>query len=249
MGKIGALLITFSAGLAFFLGALISALFKDKKKISEFSIAMAFAVMMGVIILDLIPETKELFGNMKTIYRLSTTIGFTLLGIILLKVFDIFIPNHDHNKVPKNKHERHLFHIGLITVVALIIHNIVEGVSIYSSYLADNKMGILLSLGVMLHNIPFGIQVTSNMAKDNVKTILALLLLSCSTIMGALAIFVLNTNISSYVLGSLISITLGMMIYIAIFELLEEFVINIKSKWSILGCLLGLVIVTLAKYI
>ena len=39
MGKMGALLIAFSAGLAFFLGALIVAFFKDKKILNFFMLS------------------------------------------------------------------------------------------------------------------------------------------------------------------------------------------------------------------
>ncbi len=247
MGKIGALLITLSAGLAFFLGALIAALFKDKKKVAEFSIAMAFAVMLGVIILDLVPEAKELFSDISNRFRILSLIGFTLLGVALLKGLDYLIPNH--HQVTKNKHEKHLFHIGLVTALALIGHNIVEGITIYSSYLVNNKLGILISLGVILHNIPFGIQISSNMDKDRIKAFLTLLLLLCSTILGALLIFIFNTNISDYFFGAIVSITLGMMIYIVLFELLKELVVNIKSKWSILGLISGFLIIILARFI
>lgn len=246
MGKIGALLITLAAGLSFFLGALVPALFKNKNKISEFSIAMAFSVMLGVIILDLIPEALELFGNIKKAYRILAIAGFGILGISLLKILDIFVPDHDHNKVPKNKHEKHLYHIGLVTAIALLFHNIVEGISIYSSYLVDQKMGILLSLGVMLHNIPFGIQVSSNMSKDKIKSILILVLLSCSTLIGALCIFIFNASISSFVLGILISLTLGMMIYISVVELLGEVVVNLKNKTTIIGLISGFLVLALS---
>lgn len=246
MGKMGALLIAFSAGLAFFLGALIVAFFKDKKKISDFAIAMSFAVILGVIILELIPEIKTLLAPIKPLFRYLLIIILTLGGILFVKILDILIPHHHyHNK----GEEKHLSHIGLVTAVALLGHNFIEGLSIYSAYILNPNLGILLSLGVIIHNIPLGMQITANMNKEGIKAYLLLLALTCATILGPLTIFVLNINLAPFWFGIFMTFSLGMLLYIVLFELLTEFVKNIKQKRSLIGFGCGLLVVFLGMFI
>ena len=114
-----ALYVTLLVGLFTFIGSLIIFFTKNNKRVIDFSISIGFGVLFALILLELIPETIELiqteFTVMPTIF---IVIGLSLLGIIILKVLDKFIPHHDsHNK-------DNLSHIGIMTSVALIIHNL-----------------------------------------------------------------------------------------------------------------------------
>ena len=63
------LILTFITGLFFLIGGLISIKIKQKEKVYAFSIALAFVVIINLLIGDLIPEISELVEN----YELSTT--------------------------------------------------------------------------------------------------------------------------------------------------------------------------------
>ena len=240
-----ALLLTIITGLFFIIGLILNYYFKDKKDFINFSISLSFFIILGLIIFDLIPEVREYYLEYKGNDILLIS-GFIISGILILKIIDLFIPHHSHEEEIKNKtHDNHLYHIGIVTSLAIILHNILEGILIYEVALKGIKEGILISLGVALHNIPMGMQISSSLQAKKEK-ILVFSLLVISGLLGALIIIVLSTNIKSYIMGPLMAITIGMLIYIVIFELLTEIVHNRKRIATILGCITGIIIVILS---
>ena len=228
-----AILITLLSGLSFLLGYLITKFVKNEKRLVIFSVGFSFTIILGLIIFDLLPESFEL---MKSKYAL---VGFILSGIIVLKILDVFVPDHSHS----SDHTNHMEHIGLISALALILHNIIEGTAIYSNAISNTKVGLMMALAVSFHNIPLGIQVSSLVKKKNEKAIL-LFSLVLSSIIGIILIKLFNVTISANVLGMLMSITLGMLIYIALFELLCEIKEHFKDKTLWLGVVIGAILVS-----
>lgn len=227
---------TLIAGLFFLVGSLF-ALFENKKKwIIDFSIGLSFSVMLILLAFDIVPEVLELFGEGKRIFMYV----FIVIGLIIVKLIDLLIPHHDHDKEVKT-HERHLKHIGVISSIALIIHNVIEGIAIYNITLANFKSGILMAIAVGMHNIPFGIEITAMMnesKKSKKKTWLFVLLLTFSTVLGAVIMKFIG-NINEFMLGALMSLTVGMIIYLVLFELLMELGASKNKKYSMIGLLVG----------
>ena len=240
-----ALLITLIVGLFTFMGSLIIFFTKNNKKIVDFSISIGFGVLFALIILELIPETLELIqtkfmvvGSILAVFILAGT------GILALKILDKFVPDHDGNKNDT------LIHIGIMTSVALIIHNLLEGMAIYTSFSSSLKFGGMLGLGVALHNIPLGMSITSlfyKNGKENRKAIFVSLIVSLSTFIGGLVTFVFTGAIlEDFYRGIILAITLGMLIYIVLFELLPHMVENKNRKSVILGMLIGMFLLILS---
>lgn len=231
------LLITSLVGLFTLIGSVIVILTNNSKKVVDFSISIGFGVLSTLILIELLPESIELIN---TKYELLPSILiFALLitlGILALKLLDKFIPDHDHHN------KNNLIHIGLITSLALFIHNYLEGMAIYASINNSIKFGSLLGLGVALHNIPLGMSISSFFySKGKVKTILLSLVVSLSTFLGGLTLVLFKDFIiNDFVRGIILSITLGMLLYIVIFELLDHILENKKN--SIVGIILGILI-------
>ena len=233
-----AFLITLFAGLFFLIGAIIAKLGKNKKGIVEFSLSMAFSVMLLLLTFDLIPEIVELTENKSKIF----VIILGLCGIVILKLIDMLIPHHNHEEeVKKHHHEKHLEHIGTITTIALIIHNIIEGMSIYGLSLVDPKLGILMALGVGLHNVPFGIEITMTLDKAKRKSLPSIILLTLSTCVSALIMLSIG-EIGDITLAGLMSITIGMIVYLLIFELAPELYESKNKKSITLGTIVGIIL-------
>lgn len=233
--NIKALLITVLASLSFVLGYFITKLFKNKTKLGIFSIGFAFSILIGLSIFDLIPECIELFD------KWYIMLIYVLVGIIILKLFDILLPHHEHT------HEHsHIEHISFISFIAILLHNIIESIAIYTSSINDIKTGLFLSIGVMCHNIPLGIQLSSLSKK---KGLLYVLLLVLSSVVGILVFFIFNIPFTDNILRIFMGITLGMLVYIILFELLCEIKENIKVKELIYGIVLGILIVLLSLFI
>ena len=112
--------------------------------------------------------------------------------------------------------------------------------------LNDFQMGLMICISVALHNIPLGTTIFSSI--DIKKNKLLVLSLTLSSFVGGF-IFLLIGEISSLVLAIISIITLGMLIYILIMELLPELIGNIKKKETILGLITGIIIIILAMLI
>lgn len=251
--KLTALLIAIGSGLFFLIGFLISKITKNKNKLFTFAIALAFVVMLGLIVIDLVPELIENLENQKLTYKLIITTLSIAIGIVTLKILDNLVPDHHHDHHDHNdnhkEHASNMYHIGLVTSIALILHNIIEGSAIYITSLLDVKSGLLIALGVGLHNIPLGIEIGTTMdlsKKSKIKKLLPLLLMVLSTGIGALIIFILKISFSPLLLSILIGITIGMLIYITIIELLKEVIKAIKDKATIFGIICGIIIIMIS---
>jgi ZIP family zinc transporter len=223
------LLITLLLGLFILIGASITLLVNKKEKIADFSIGLAFGVIICLIITDLLPE---IFENLKFKNIYIAIIG-ALVGFFILKLLDHFIPDHHEDKMNKKEATNNLVHIGIITTVTLILHNIIEGMAVYSSTLSNVSLGVALGLGVGFHNIPLGMVITSSLYQNNKnlsKTLISIILVSLSTFIGGFIMYLFNLIvISNIVLGLLLALTLGMLLFIVIDELFPR-ISNMKEK-------------------
>ena len=232
-----AFIITLLSGLSFFIGYLITKIIKNEKKLVVFAVGFAFSIILGLCFFDMLVECLEMENK---IIMIVSMLG----GVALLKILDLFIPDHEHHK----KDEAHIEHIGIISTIALFLHNMIEGTAIYTASLSDIKVGLLMAIGVSFHNIPLGIQ-TASLAHSRNNRLELLTILALSSIVGALFISVFNVSISEMVSQVLICISFGMLMYIALFELLCEVKENIKKKELIYGLILGVIFIVIGHFI
>ncbi len=246
-----ALSLTLGVGLFILIGAIIVFITKNNEKIVNLSISMAFGVMIALIFSELIPEAFELMENRNRILTALIVVVFSFLGVFLLKSLDILVPHHEHNHKDKHGDIENLEHIGLVSSIALVIHNIIEGMALYGTALSSTSLGLMVCVGIGLHNIPMGLVIAStfyNSNKNKLKTILITLCISLSTFFGGIIMFILNNNIiNNFILGVLICITLGMIIYIAIFELLPKMLCSKDKKTVVVGTSLGILILFISS--
>ena len=124
-----AFLLTTLAGFSTLLGTiLIFIKFKNKDKITANSLSFAAGVMITVSILDLVPESIKLLrftGN--SFLTIFLSFIFIVIGIIISSLIDIYLPSQTY----KNDN---LYKVGLISMLAIIIHNIPEDCSYYASH-------------------------------------------------------------------------------------------------------------------
>lgn len=243
------ILITFILGIFILIGALIVKLTNNSKWAENLSISIALGTMSLLVILELIPEVYETFKSDNIIYTILIIFSLIIVGIVLLKILDRFIPEHDHeHNLNHNCTHENLVHIGIVSTVAIVLHNIIEGMAIYSMASESLKIGFLVALGVGLHNIPMGMIISSTMQGENkTKKILLLGLASTSTLIGGILMSLISSFLNEIVIGSLICITLGMLIYIIIFELIPHILHSKNKVLSIVGILIGLLIIVISR--
>lgn len=252
------LALTLLVGLFILLGNVFASKFKDNKRFTDFSISLAFGVIIALIVLEILPETYEiLIGELSLFRVIICIIILVLIGIFLLKILDSFIPHHEHeahhNHKHKNEdcHNNHLNHIGLISASAVIIHNVIEGMSLYLVSSNDIMSGLLMCIGIGLHNIPMGLVIATTLYSSNYskkQTLLVTLIVSLSTFVGGLIMFLLG-GVPILIEGILLGITLGMLIYIAIFELFHQIYHMKNKKICNIGISFGIILLVITLII
>lgn len=246
--------LTLLVGLFILIGNLLASKFKDNKRFTDFSISLAFGVIIGLILFEILPETYELLRVELNMFKtILCLIILVLIGIFILKILDSFIPHHEHEEHHSHKHEndnchnKHLNHIGLISALAVIIHNIIEGMSLYLVSSNDLFSGLLMCIGIGLHNIPMGLVIASTLYNSNYskkQTLIITIVVSLSTFVGGILMFLLG-GVSTITEGILLGITLGMLIYIAIFELFHQIYHMRYKKILNVGVVMGIIILVI----
>lgn len=250
-----ALLLTLLVGLFILLGSFIGINYKNNKKITDFSISIAFGVIISLILFEILPETFEVLnGEIGVVRTIFVIIILSLIGITLLKLLDLFVPHHEHEAHHKHQHESdkchndHLYHIGIMSSIGVIAHNIIEGMSLYLVSSTSLISGILLCVGIGLHNIPMGLVISSTLTSSNFsknKILKISLIVSVATFIGGLLMFMIG-GVNELVEGILLGLTLGMLIYISIFELLHQIYHMKNKKITLTGVVVGIVLLLIS---
>ena len=245
------LLFTLLVGLFTVLGTVLILFTNNNKKIVDFSISMAFGVMIMLGLFELLPESYEIITeHIKVPFNIVVLILGIIIGIELLKILDKFVPDHHHDHKHDKEHKHNLYHIGIISSVALILHNIIEGITLYNTLATSFQAGLAMCIGIGLHNIPIGMIITSTFYKKNnskIKTLLISIGISLSTFLGGIsALYLKNITSNEFLEGVLLSITLGMIIYITLFELIGQIkeIKNKKIRYG--GIILGIIILIIS---
>lgn len=249
LNELKALSLTLLVGIFFLIGIIIPRFIKKKRELTLFSTALAFIVMLSMILFDIIPEIGEILIFYPNGQKWSIIIGFTLLGLLILKGLDYFIPHHhhEHKEHEKNtkEHNEHLFHIGFVTSLSLILHNILEGLSIYTTGVGNIKAGLMIAIAVSLHNIPLGMEISvgleSSKSKKNIK-IISIILLTLSSFIGSSIFYLFEINMSNTIKSCILCTTFGMLLYISLFELLREIWTYKKDKMTYIGIATGIIL-------
>lgn len=244
MNSFISILFCFLVGLCILIGSFISFKIKNKNKLLDFSISLALSVLLTLVFIDILPEAYELISSkFNNTYTFVIIFLLSLFGVLFLKYLDNFVPHHEHNGEGKRQVLRH---IAIVTTLTVGIHNLIEGMALYSAFVVSFKTGLVFSIGISCHNIALGLAITSefDIASNNKKTTYLLMFaLALANLIGAFLMMLFNFIIESNILlGLIMAITLGMILYIVLFELLSLFIKTNSKKISLLGFLLGLLI-------
>lgn len=210
-------LITILAGFSTMIG-IFPIYFHKKSQDIIIPVCLSFAagVMISISLFSLIPEAIDAISQSFVLFP-------SILIVSIFIVIGILFSSFADQKIEKKFANNQLYKLGLISVVALMFHNIPEGIITFISSNQDLRLGITLSIGIALHNIPEGISIAVPIyfaTKNKKKAILLTFISGFSEFFGAvLAFFFLAPFITSFILGSILSMAAGIMIYISLFEL------------------------------
>lgn len=229
-------IITFLAGISTTLG-IIPTYFNNKYKNIIINISLSFAagVMITISCISLIPEALK---------YLNSTINITSILFVLIFInIGIIISNFSSKILSKKFDNDFLYNIGIVSLIALIFHNIPEGIITFLTSSKNIKIGLSLSLAIALHNIPEGISIaipiyysTNKRKKALIYTIVA----GFSEFLGAIIAYIfLNNYINNFIMSLVLGITAGVMFQISSYELLPTALKYKNYLLSFFGLFLG----------
>lgn len=230
-------LLTTIAGLSTMIGTFLIFISKKKSKLIILaSLSFAAAVMMTVSFTDLIPESFTMLSTQfKTFPAILILLIFLNIGIILSFTIDKYLPDTSSDG---------LYRVGLISMLAIILHNIPEGIATFMAGNVDIKLGIALTIAIALHNIPEGISISVPIyyaTGSKRKSLLYTLISGLSELFGAILTYLfLKPFINDFVMGCLFALIAGIMLHIAFYELLPTSLNYKKNTLTLIFFFIGM---------
>lgn len=225
------------------LGGLFGILFKGKSaKTVSGLLSFAAGVMLAVVCLDLVPSAVE--KSRITLVLSGTALGFSL--VFLLN--DLTLRFSVIKRGGADISGKRLFIGGVVTAVAIALHNFPEGMVIGASFVRYGS-AYRFTLGetavaavIGLHNIPEGMAMAVPLVSGGMKKSAAAALTALAgapTVLGAAAGFFLG-SLSPLWLSLSLSLASGAMLYVVFGELLPESYSLDGSGISVFSALAGI---------
>lgn len=147
-------------GLAAALGDLVGgAIVAAPRNISNRTLGLLMALgagnLLGVSIIELIPETIEEVG--------STAPLFILGGYLLIHFFEHIFAPHLHFGEETHGDAVVDTHVTSTALVGLGLHAFMDGVAIGAAFIASPALGVIVFAAIMLHKLPEGFTIASVM--------------------------------------------------------------------------------------
>jgi len=152
------------------------------------------------------------------------------------------------NSEEKNKSS--LMRMGVLTAIAITIHNFPEGIATFISALEDPQIGISVAFAVAIHNIPEGIAVSVPIyyaTNSRRKAFTYSFLSGLSEPLGAIiGYFLIIYFFSMDIMGIIFGVVAGIMVFISMDELLPAAHRYGKHHVSILGLIIGMLVMAIS---
>lgn len=249
------LFLTLCAGMSTLLGGFIT-FFVKRNNLKALSVGLGFSagVMVYVSLNELMTEAPEmLLAYYSEIPAKALAFGGFFIGIAIAILIDYFIPDHIEsdflNTKSKRCQQRHqIRRAGLITALAVTLHNFPEGMATFLVSSQDLRLGIPVAIAIAIHNIPEGIAIALPIFHATGKKRLAILYSFLSGISepvgGLIGVILLKTIMPAQTVGIMTAAVAGIMVYLSFDTLLplareygenHHVIIGIVSGMLIMG--------------
>ena len=199
------------AGLATISGTLLVFFNRRSQEYAIHFISFAAGVMLATAFVHLVPKSTELYPHAAVMVLLGMLTFYVVQNIMTLH------PCHDE--------ECEIHRLGMLALVGLTLHSLLDGVVIAVGFETSTRLGLVTTLAVILHELPEGISTTGILLYSNEKrsrVLIYSIIVAIATPAGAMISYLLLRGISEHVLGALIALAAGSFIYIAAADLIPE---------------------------
>lgn len=251
-----AFLLTTLAGLSTGIGGLASFVkYARREKFLAFSLGLSAGAMLYIsfveLVFDSLLKLKAEVGDETAYIRVTVLFISGLLGSALIArgmdwVMDKFgiLKAHVSDNPPEKtspKKTKKLYKAGIVTAIALAIHNLPEGLITFLTSMQDIKLGLGVTVAIAIHNIPEGLAVALpiyHATNNKAKAFLISLLSGLSEPLGALIAYLLFfRGLDPELLATVNVLVASIMVYVAFFELIPsalEMGHKPHTKWGII---------------
>jgi len=264
---LAAFLLVSIAGLSTGIGSLIAYFIKTPNLgFLSFALGLSGGVMTYVSFVELLPQATDPVTGAGEIWGVIVFFGvafmFLLDQVIPEKVENphhiVVVMENGENKGVKSEHDekkpslnekdkKGLMKTGLVTALAIAIHNFPEGLATFGAALQNTSLGIVLAIAIAIHNIPEGISVSIPIyyATGNKKKAFWYSFLSgvAEPIGAALGYLILFAFLTDKIIGGMLGFIAGVMVYISLDEILptaQKY--DKKGHLTIIGIIVGMVV-------
>lgn len=239
-------LITFLSGISTVIGALFIFLNIKNKSVNKFitfCLSFSAAIMIGLSITELIP-----FSFFNIIYNYGVGKGQILVFIaIILAYIIVKILNKYMDEINSND----LYKLGVLSTIALVIHNLPEGIIVFASSINNPDIGIKLAIAIACHNIPEGITIAVPIyyaTKSRKKALLYALIAGLAEPIGGLITYIfLKDLINTGFINMTLLFVGSLMILLAVNEIYPKALEYQEKKSLNLGLLIGILIIIISS--
>lgn len=254
--------LTLFAGLSTGIGSAI-AFFTRTTNTKFLSVSLGFSagVMIYISFMEILPKSIEIMtddAGLKPGHFLAVIAFFT--GMIVIAVIDKLVPSfenpHEIRKVEvledkdETEKKRKLYRMGIMSALAIAIHNFPEGLATFIVALQDIKLGLPIAFAIAIHNIPEGIAVsvpifyaTANRKKAFKYSFISGLAEPVGAIFGFLILMPFLTDI---LFGFIFASVAGIMVFISIDELLPAAREYDQPHLSLYGLMAGMAVMAVS---
>ncbi len=227
------------AGLFLISGVLLSFGFRKTDKFIQFMMASTLGLGASLIMVELLPDSASGIGEaFNGSHKLLLLLGYIIMGLIIMKMCDIFIPDHE---LKKDNKKNHYLHLALIISLPIMIYNIIVGMKINIS-----SHPFMLSFGLGFCNILFGLLLSGLFSKtlNKKNLIITISLISLSVVIGTLFHMFLDKylNVTDGLMTLIGTVNLGMIIYVILGELFLNLLKAKDTYITILGIVFGTIL-------
>lgn len=253
-------LLTLLAGLATGIGSMIAFFaHHTNKRFLSFSLGLSAGVMIYVSFVEIFSEAQDLFvAELGTKPGLGMAVLFFFGGMLLIGLIDRLVPAFENPhevkavecmdaRPPQNGH---LMRMGVMTALAIGIHNFPEGIATFAAAVESPTLGIAIAVAIAIHNIPEGIAVSVPIyyaTGDRKKAFRLSFLSGLAEPVGALLAWgILLPFMSPMVMGGVFAAVAGIMVFISMDELLPAAREYGEHHVSIYGLVTGMGVMALS---
>lgn len=219
------------AGMSTLIGIYL-VLWKEKTVFKNIGFLLSFSsgVLLSFAIVHLMPEAYELSKN---------AFGVFLISILVFYILEHSITIHSFHVRDGSKRLAHPF--GMVSIIGLAVHSLIDGVVIGAGFEVSSALGILASLSVVLHEVPEGVSSVSilmHAGYDRQRAVIWSWVVALATPLGVILTFIFAQFITNELLGVLLAFAAGSFMYVAGSDLIPE--VHKKSHYlNIFFVLLG----------